>query len=335
MKRKIISAITISLGCCLAITGTTLVSAYHSGLLSEPDEKSESQASISFQEEGVCDDDAQNNETSFRSLKIATAPEIATKDEIYYMMLNSIDYYDSISGTVYFSCGDDMRIINSVQFQCVLSNMSAYEHYTQFYSNGDMTCTLTNVTEEVSLFSTDEMIWDKEIYCSDRAMIVADNQDETFQDESFNAISLESACAIENSERISVAEDGEPCYQYRTNPTNLPDASLCLFPQEMAFGFLTEQSLWEIDGIENLNGRNCYHINGHTTEDYGNKLNVETFEFLVDCNTGVLLQYIGYDCDGEISDYLYTEDVQFEDEAETVTAFSENMITGYTEVAQY
>lgn len=334
MKKKMISIIMITLGCCVAITGTTLVSAYHSNQFSETKESSEQQISVSIPENSIQSEGIQEMETAPRSLKIAAAPEIVTKDEIYDMMLNSIDYYDRVSGTVYFSCGDDMSIVNSVQFQCVLSEMSAYEHYTQFYSNDVAVCSEENVTDAVSSSNAAGIIWDKELYCSDTALIAADNQNKTYQDESFNAISLESACTIPAGERVSIAEDGEPCYQYRTNPTNLPDASLCLFPQEMAFGFLTEQSLWEIDGIKNLDGRNCYHIIGKTTEDYGNKLNVETFDFLVDCNTGVLLQYIGYDANGEICDYLYSENVQFEDAANEVTSFSKTMITGYTKETQ-
>ena len=48
-------------------------------------------------------------------------------------------------------------------------------------------------------------------------------------------------------------------------------------------------------------------------------------------NTGVLIQYIGYDDNGEISDYIYTENISFENKADKVETFSNNELTGYEE----
>ncbi len=59
--------------------------------------------------------------------------------------------------------------------------------------------------------------------------------------------------------------------------------------------------------------------------------NVSTFELMVDVNTGVLIQYIGYDDNGEISDYIYTENISFENKADKVERFSNNELTGYEE----
>ncbi|SCI68497.1 Uncharacterised protein [uncultured Ruminococcus sp.] len=52
---------------------------------------------------------------------------------------------------------------------------------------------------------------------------------------------------------------------------------------------------------------------------------------MVDVNTGVLIQYIGYDDNGEISDYIYTENISFENKADKVETFSNNELTGYEE----
>ena len=70
---------------------------------------------------------------------------------------------------------------------------------------------------------------------------------------------------------------------------------------------------------------------GTAEEDYGSKFNVSTFELMVDVNTGVLIQYIGYDDNGEISDYIYTENISFENKADKVETFSNNELTGYEE----
>jgi hypothetical protein len=62
-------------------------------------------------------------------------------------------------------------------------------------------------------------------------------------------------------------------------------------------------------------------------------LGVDSFTFLVDANTGVLLQYIGYNADGAISDYLYTENMQFEEQAEEVPVCSDAVLAGNTEIS--
>ena len=151
-------------------------------------------------------------------------------------------------------------------------------------------------------------------------------------DISFRGGLLNSVCEIPNNERITIEDDGQPCYNYRANPTNVPEASMCIFPQEMAFGFLADQELWDMENTENVDGKLCYHIIGKTSEDYGKKLNVSTFELYVDVNTGVLLKYIGYDKNDVISDYLYTENICYENEAETIKSFSNEMVTGFQEI---
>lgn len=52
----------------------------------------------------------------------------------------------------------------------------------------------------------------------------------------------------------------------------------------------------------------------------------------VDVNTGVLLKYIGYDENNALSDYLYTENISYENEAETVKSFSNEMVTGFQKI---
>ena len=99
----------------------------------------------------------------------------------------------------------------------------------------------------------------------------------------------------------------------------------------MTFGYLANQNLWSINGTKVIDDKLCYHISGTAEEDYGSKFNVSTFELMVDVNTGVLIQYIGYDDNGEISDYIYTENISFENKADKVETFSNNELTGYEE----
>lgn len=154
--------------------------------------------------------------------------------------------------------------------------------------------------------------------------------EKTYKTLSYDTIGLEAVCEIPDDERITEI-DGEPCYNYRTNPTNVPEASICIFPQEMTFGYLANQNLWSINGTKVIDDKLCYHISGTAEEDYGSKFNVSTFELMVDVNTGVLIQYIGYDDNGEISDYIYTKNISFENKADKVETFSNNELTGYEE----
>ena len=44
----------------------------------------------------------------------------------------------------------------------------------------------------------------------------------------------------------------------------------------MAFGFLTDFELWDVDGIEGYAGRECYVLSGKTADDYKIKFALKT-----------------------------------------------------------
>lgn len=259
-----------------------------------------------------------------RKLETAVSSISATKDDIYHIMLNSIDYYDKVSGAVYFPSDNTC---NKIEFQTILSESKAFSHHTQY--NADMSKSIS-VDAVDSMADTNDVIYDTEMYCDGESSCISiDNTEKTYASDPGYVITLDSVLDIPDDERITIESDGNPCYNLRTNPTNVPEASISLFPQEMTFGFLKNNELWDIEGIEKYDGKECYHITGKTEEEYGNKLNVSEFDFMVDVNTGVLLQYIGYDEYGNISDYMYTDDISFEESAKNVKEFSENLITSY------
>lgn len=112
--------------------------------------------------------------------------------------------------------------------------------------------------------------------------------------------------------RVTVEDNGNPSYHYRTDITNTYLASVSLLPQEMTFGFLTDFDVWDVERTEEYVGRKCYIVSGKTNENYGQKLGVEKFTFYVDCETGVLLKYIGYDESQNIRSYIITENISFD-----------------------
>ena len=74
----------------------------------------------------------------------------------------------------------------------------------------------------------------------------------------------------------------------------------------------------------------CVGIHGKASEDYGAKLNVAEFEFLVDVNTGVLVRYEGFDANGNLSDFMYTENLRFDGSVESVEKYSDKLVEGYS-----
>lgn len=254
--------------------------------------------------------------------KLETAPECNTadKDTVFHIMLNSIDYFDKVSGTMKFS-SDNVNVVNVVEFQSVISKAESYSRFTQ--------CSANNMTE-LSAGSLKTPEFENIVYCKDGKKIDIYPNSKTYCCEENALITLDDAVPIKDEERISVAEDGMPVYNYRNNPTNVVMSSMCLFPQEITIGFLEDRDLWEIEGVKEFSGLNCYVIHGKTSEDYGAKLNVSEFEFLVDVNTGVLVRYEGFDANGNLSDFMYTENLKFGDPAESVAKYSDKLVEGYS-----
>ncbi|MBO5343429.1 MAG: hypothetical protein J6A57_03175 [Ruminococcus sp.] len=240
-----------------------------------------------------------------RNLEKAVDYTIADKSDVYHMMLNTIDYYNSVSGSIIRS--DSANLINVITFQTDLLNTKAYSKSGLHLIDDD---------KNISNISLSDVDFDKIVYCADGLLTtVIDGSSETMK----NAVTYLSDCSpIDDSKRISIADDGYPICRYRQNPTNVPFASICLFPQEMALGFLQDKKLWEITGITKKDDLTCYVIEGKTNKSYGEKINAATFKFLVDVNTGVLIQYEGFSADGTLSDYMYTMDIKFNDNAKPV-----------------
>lgn len=255
-----------------------------------------------------------------RALVIAPDAESVTKDDIFHMMLNTVDYFNKASGTFIFNCSDpNNRTI--VDFQTNMLDTTSYSEVKHIYVDGLSTSISMN-SESVTV--------DQIVYCQNNDKITLNEENKTYNISPFSTYSLESCAPIKDEDRITIDPDGMPCYSYRSNPTNVEFSSMCLLPQEITMGFLQNQDLWEIEGVKEFSGLDCYVIHGKTSEDYGAKLNVAEFEFLVDVNTGVLVRYEGFDENGNLSDFMYTENLKFDDSAESVQKYSEKLVEGYS-----
>ncbi len=282
----------------------------------------EAQALVQIDE--ISQEPATSNIKPSRELATPIDYNQADKNDILHMMLNSIDYYDSVSGTMIFS-SDNKNVVNVVDFQSELSTASAYSRYEQYYIDDS-----DNISLEYILSS--ECTFSNLVFCNQNSEISIFPNDKTYIYQNDFITRLDEAVPIKDDERVSFADDGYPVYRYRANPTNVTMSSMCIFPQEIAMGYLNDTSLWEVSDIVNYNELICFQIKGVPNNDYGAKLNVSQFEFLVDVNTGALVKYQGYDKDGNLSDFMYTENLKFDDKADSVTPFSDNLISQYSQI---
>lgn len=121
--------------------------------------------------------------------------------------------------------------------------------------------------------------------------------------------SRKNAYYIPLDQRITIEEDGVPCYRYRRDPSNCSLSSYCVDPQELTYSYLADMDLWDIvdDDVEYL-GRPCVRLRGTTSDYIAQKHSADHFTMLVDKATGILMDFQTTQ-DGQMTRYM------------TVTAF--------------
>lgn len=241
-----------------------------------------------------------------------TADSKVSKDSIFYKMLNTVDYYTKVSGIVIDANGNINAPI-TIEFESDLEKINAYSKVT-----------IEDLTKRNTIFS-------KETYISDMQCTKINNIKKTFT-VSGDVIDEKQYVIPKSNERLKTSEDEQPCYSYRPNSTNIPEASSCLLPQEITFSLLTDKDMWSINGTETYLERECYIINGKTDKYYSNKLGAETFLMLVDVKTGTLLKYEGYNSGGDVCDYIYAKEIKFDGEAENVKSLSKDYLSEFSKI---
>lgn len=233
------------------------------------------------------------------------------KKEIWHKMLNSVDYYNAVAGRVIFA--DNVSDTLCVMFQTNIDTSNAYTHI----SDVDVPNSVTLINQNIFEYTVTNK-YDLEVFTEGDSIITLYQTDHTGYVNQGAVLHRENSGRIPDSERIVYEGDGVPGYYYRCDPTNTYLAKECIFPQEMAFGFLSDYEMWEIERTDEYVGRNCYVISGKTSHDYGGKTGVSSFIFYVDQETGVLLRYLGYDDAGDIHAFLVTESIAFDDDVKEI-----------------
>ena len=210
--------------------------------------------------------------------------------DIFNKMLNTIDHFDSV----------DMTFETSM-----LAKGSVSEVFIQ-----------TRINEKKAFTSekVDGILWSEQ-YTVNGTVAAVYHRGKTITYE-HPALGREDAPYIPLSERMFVDEtDGLPVVAYRANPTNSSLSSFSLFPQEMAFSYLRNFENWTVTGHEEYLGRDCTVIEGTNSSYYIEKHSVDSFKFLVDSETGVLLNFEGY-LNGEKTQFTTVTAIEYGSTAE-------------------
>jgi hypothetical protein len=244
---------------------------------------------------------------------INTVDDELTQDAIYDRMLNTVDYFENARGS-FVTDMINTQSKSTVEFVTDLNEGISYE----------------------KLSGSD----------NDTETLYKDGRVSTYNNTEKTVLNLicgeyeEDAEKLSGENRISTESDGSKSYYYRYNSTNLPYAKLALLPQEMTFGLLSDFSLWDLCGSTTYLGRDCEVISGTASEEYGSRLNTAEFELYVDRSTGIILKYEGFSSDGELSGYIYMQDISIDSDdsaaysSEIDTHFKSADHDGYTDIVK-
>ncbi|MBR2284652.1 MAG: hypothetical protein IJ874_09600 [Ruminococcus sp.] len=318
MKKELISACAVT----LLLGGAISAFAYHAYNMPEP-ERNEDISEPATTEPTTTEQPTvpAEREVIPRQLSAAPDPETAEKADIYHLMLNSVDYYDKASGTVIYP-SDSVNDVNIVRFQTSISEGDAYFNYSRCYVDEPRNITAESI-EGAVLEANEDTYYNSGVYTD-----IDHAAKEYFT--GFDTPSTLSDEDIPDAQRYYVDSEGVGHSTMRADPTKVPLASRCLFSQDFAMGYLHDFDRWEVTEITEHSGRQCYHIKGHPDEEYGEKQGVFTVEMYLDTQTGTLVWYEAEDSFGDLKNFLYTEDLRFDDEADPVSEFDGVIPENYT-----
>lgn len=299
--------------------------------------QSKDAGSQNTQESQVLDQVQFENKITATEANMKDTIQQLTKDQLYYKCLNTILYKDKLSGETNIRYRADSKDTVSGSFQFDYITGLYHSKFTISLDDGSIyseTEKFNNSTELVELYNypekgkKDYMVFTDGMcpkvdrtYFVDRCPVNPKDEAAIEKAKAANKTYYTSIDQLSETEIMQINGVEPSC-------AGAIAGSFC--PFEMTMGYLTNFDNWEITGTKEYQNRNCTIVQGVTEEDYGNKMGVDTFEIWVDTETGVWMWYEGYDVDGNVVSYVYTENLCFGDDAKEVPLFSEDMTNGYT-----
>lgn len=226
------------------------------------------------------------------------------KTDIYNKMLNSIEYFSRVNATA------------------VTNMIGENERTITYHINIDAGISYQSVTENNNIVVSETF--------SDilSGMTEVNHTEKTYTENYLPVYTRVNTPYIPLEERIIEGEDGIPCYSYRRNITNCPLASYSLVPQEITFSYLKDFDLWTIENESfTYLDRPCVVICGKSSPYMSSKHQIDSFEMIVDKETGVLLSFTGTYQDTSVI-YSRITDIDYEDK-EPIKLFDKDEYTNY------
>lgn len=243
--------------------------------------------------------------------------DMTTQEGIYNRMRNSINYFGRVSGTVVsadqLGVDDDITYgINIYDFQCDLNMGIGYEE-AEYYKND----TLAEYTVE------DVKGLNYEISRCSRYEYPACYEAYADQDVCYRTMH-DDRHRICYSDPITYSDvQSEPDLMVIRDAI-IPGVQVmeAIQPEYYCTVFLQDLSKWEITGTTEMFGRPCVTLHGYLDGNPREALDVSEYDMTIDTETGILLRYVGYNSNGEMTDYLHTENMKFNEDADCVKAMS-------------
>jgi hypothetical protein len=235
--------------------------------------------------------DSNNSANTTTVLTIPNTPE--GKAQIQNLMLNSIDYFKTASGSFeYLSKGHFDLTIN---YQTDVSdNPRTYEESTDL-NNSDKS--------EIHIYdgTTLKMIEKNKKTNQDDVNSVKPAKITKSQRDQFKNSTMKDRLKKINGQNLAY---------HRMDPSYMGIAKTSLLPENIAMGFLADTTKWQITGTENVAGINTVIIKGLLNDYYSGKYGADNFQLNVDTNTGILLQMIVTNSSGEITEMIKTSSIK-------------------------
>lgn len=222
---------------------------------------------------------------------------LENKSYIYHMMLNSIDYFNTVKGEIHYNSSYGENGESIWKFQTDMMNGYSFEE--------------TNNTANYIYDNTYYRVFD-----STHEYLKADLQS-SYEYESI-------------SDNYRLGKNAAENYYYsfgRQSYTLLSYADSYIFPQYIAMSHLAEFDLWEITGTGEKCGRTCAVIEGRVEDVKADGADFD-YKMYVDLETGIIMDYRSYDLNGDPLDFTYMAELETDVFVDKVKFNSES----YTEI---
>lgn len=241
--------------------------------------------------------------------------DMTNKQDIFFKMNNTPDYFDRCSGVTEVGIANDIK---HYEFQVDLNTGCGYQYEENYYgqnfefdrTNSAFTCIEATDGENCYMSSTLGLSapFDKFPGAAHRI----DSPTVAFED-------------------LHPTDPEGSSYDYWNSRTQLLDG-LALDSIEnyrMTVDYLQDFDKWDIVGTEEVNGRICVHLSGSVYLAYSP---IRSFDLYVDEATGVTVKALSYDENGNLYYFSDTKELAFDDDAKPVTQLDPEIIASAKEL---